>query len=152
MIISARKNIYPEDIEETLGTLNGLIAGRMMRINPTFVVTADLEKLNPYAKFGVIVGIGSIMRDYKYEDDADKYYYKEMANGGIAFEFNAPARIMFNLSVMISIFGKANMVNLSHASTNAKIKEYNHNGVDELSLMNIRQKCKSSAKGLPVKV
>ncbi len=115
-------------------------AGRMIRINPSFVVTAGLEKVNPYAKLGVIVGIGSIIHEYTYENNTYNGYFKEIANGGIALGFNAGAGVMFKLSDRISLFGEANMVNLSYAPAKAKVQKATYNGVDQLSTMTTREK------------
>jgi hypothetical protein len=116
------------------------MAGRMLRINPAFVVAAGFDKVNPYAKFGVIVGIGSVINEFSYEDNIDKYYHKRIDNGGVAFGFNAAAGVMFNLSEMISIFGEANMVNLSYAPTKGTLKKDTYNGVDQMGFLTTRNK------------
>jgi hypothetical protein len=107
-------------------------AGKMLRIHPSFVITAGLDKLNPYAKFGVLIGIGWISHVNKYEDDVERYYYKEVASGGVALGFIASAGVMLKLNDRISFFCEANMVNMSYAPTKAKAKKLTNHGVDQL--------------------
>ena len=53
------------------GTTDYSISSRMLRINPTLVIASGLEKINPYAKFGFIIGSGAARVEYKDNDEGD---------------------------------------------------------------------------------
>ena len=40
---------------------NNSLSANMLRINPSIVIACGFEKINPYAKLGLIVGFGKIM-------------------------------------------------------------------------------------------
>lgn len=118
----------------------GSYAGGMFKINPTFVVSAGLQKVDPYAKFGFIIGFGSIFHDFNSESPAQKSYYKAVYSGGVAFGLNAAAGVLFNLNERFSLFAETSMVNLSYAPTKGKIKEFTINGADQLNSMTTSEK------------
>lgn len=125
-------------------TMQQTISANMFRINPSIVISSGIEKVNPYAKFGMILGVGSILQTYnETEIDAsysDLYERKNKLNGGIALGFNASIGVLFNLSETIALFGEVNMINLSYAPTKGVITEYTYNGKDLLPDMNTSEK------------
>ncbi len=126
-----------------LGIVNDshTLSAKMLRINPTFVIKTDFEKINPYTKFGIIIGIGSLTDDNQttyFSGDIRKY--KNIFNGGIAIGFNAGAGVLYSLSDKISFFGELNMINMSYAPTKGEITECSYNGVDQLPNMTTQDK------------
>lgn len=125
------------------------LSANMFRINPSFVLTAGFEKLNPYAKFGVIIGTGSIK--YEYEETSTSALTGSNGtsnvtkstmklNGGLALGVNASVGVNYTLTDRISIFGEVAMTNLSYAPTKEEITENTYNGLDELSSLTTREK------------
>ncbi len=124
----------------TVGTTDYTLSSNMLRINPTLVIASGFEKINPYAKFGFVIGSGSIMSEYIDNDGTDIEIRKEKLNGGLAFGLNAGVGALYSLSEKMSFFGELNMVNLSYAPTNGELTEATDNGANELSGMTIRQR------------
>lgn len=113
------------------------IKSQMFRVNPSIIIASGFEKLDPYAKFGVILGFGSITCSYlydRYEDD--QLQYKEVQewklNGGMAFGLSSALGLMYHISDLISIYGELNLVGMSYAPTKGVMTKYTVNGSDRL--------------------
>lgn len=107
------------------------LSSQMLRIIPSLVITPSFKKINPYAKFGLLIGTGFIM-------NTEKEYYasstivpatKTKSNGGIALGLSSGIGTTFNLSDKVLFYGEFNMVNLSYAPTKGELVHYIwHNG------------------------
>ena len=131
---SKAKDIY------TGGTTDYTLSSKMLRINPSLVIASGFDKINPYAKFGFVIGSGSVIYDYIDNDNGDIEVRKEKLNGGLAFGLNAGVGALFNLSENMSFFGEINMVNLSYAPTKKEVKKATFNGANELPGMTTRER------------
>ena len=83
------------------------ISAKMLQIKPTLVISAGMEKINPYAKFGAIIGSGKII---------------ELGlQGGLGLEYK--------LSENLGIFGELNLNSLSYSpKTSTKTKDETKTG------------------------
>ena len=120
------KDDYPN------GTTDYEIYSRMVRIKPSVVIASGFEKVNLYAKFGVIIGTGSMMLDISDNDDGDIYTQKAKFNGGVALGLSSAVGALFNLSEKVALFAEFNAINMSYAPTMGEITEATYNGVNEL--------------------
>lgn len=124
----------------TGSTSDYTLSSKMLRINPTLVIASGFEKINAYAKFGLVIGSGSIMYEYNDSDDGDIEVRKIKFNGGIAFGLSSGVGAMFNLSDKMLFYGELNMINLSYAPTKGEVTESTYNGSDELINLTTREK------------
>lgn len=113
------------------------IKSQMLRVNPSIIIASGFGKLDPYAKFGVILGFGSITSNYlseEYEDDQlqDKTVQEWKLNGGMAFGLSSALGLMYHISDLISVYGELNIVGMSYAPTKGVMTEYTINGSDYL--------------------
>lgn len=122
------------------GTADIALSSRMIRINPSLVVASGFGNLNPYAKFGLVIGSGSIMYEINENDAGDIWVEKMKFQGGLALGVSAGVGAVFNLNDNMSFFGELNMVNLSYAPTKGEVTEATSNGVNELPEMTIRER------------
>ena len=122
------------------GVTDYTLSSNMLRINPTLVISSGFEKINPYAKFGFVIGSGSIMYESIDNDFKDIKVRKEKLNGGLAFGLNAGVGALYSLSENMSFFGEINMVNLSYAPTNGEVTEATKNGANDLPDMTTRER------------
>ncbi|MEO8515146.1 MAG: outer membrane beta-barrel protein [Flavobacterium sp.] len=113
------------------GSLNQTLSSRMIQIKPALVISAGYSKINPYAKFGAIIGSGKITQEFDLFV-GDLTEVEAEAKGGIAFGFHAGVGLNFELTSKLSLFGELNMNNLSYAPEEGKLTKYNLNGVDQL--------------------
>lgn len=120
------------DMWSSGGRTEYTLSSKMLRINPSLVISSGLEKFNPYAKIGLLVGAGSIMYEMNDMDNGDVTMMKLKLNGGLALGLTSGIGAMLNISDKMSFFGELNMVNLSYAPTKGEIKEYTYNGKNEL--------------------
>lgn len=110
----------------------------MFRINPSVVLSAGFEKINPYAKFGLLVGIGSIKMSSEYVETniptntSTTTKTTQKLNGGLALGFNSAFGVEYMLNEKMSIFGELNLNNLSYAPKKGEIIELTVDGVDQL--------------------
>jgi len=114
------------------GTTDYTLSSTMLRINPSLVISSGLEGVNPYAKFGLVIGTGSVNYEIEDNDDGDILKTKLKMDGGLALGLNAAIGANFTLSENMSLFGEINMINMSYAPTKGELTEATYNGADEL--------------------
>ncbi|MGB4230138.1 MAG: outer membrane beta-barrel protein [Bacteroidales bacterium] len=113
------------------------LKSQMFRVNPSIIIASGFDKLDPYAKFGVILGFGSITLNYLYEEYEnnqlqDKEVVKWKMDGGMAFGISSALGLMYHISDLISVYGELDLVSMSYAPTNGVMTEYTVNGADKL--------------------
>jgi hypothetical protein len=115
------------------GTTDYTISSNMLRIIPSIVIASGLEGVvNPYARFGLVIGMGSVMYEEEDIDQGYVYIEKWKYNGGVALGLNAAIGAIFNLNDLLSLFCEINMYNLSYAPTKGELTEATENGVNVL--------------------
>ena len=114
------------------------LSSNMLRFLPSIVLQAGFEKFNPYAKFGVVFGIGNVI--YTYED----YYIPQTAEtkyyGGMAFGINATIGTIFRFNDRFSLFGEINTINMSYGPAKSEITKATENGQDILPNLRVYDK------------
>ena len=111
------------------------ISSKMTRINPQFVISMEANKLTPYAKVGLLLGMGSMSLNSKVEYLDGVVEQTTIFNGGVATGFTTTIGASYAINDKISLFGDLNMVNMSYSPTKGIMTKYAENGVDLLSLM-----------------
>jgi opacity protein-like surface antigen len=120
---------------------NNSLSANMVRINPSLVITCGYEKINPYAKLGLIIGFGKILYEDDYVSAGGSAVSEKMElYGGMALGLKAGAGVIYNLNERLSLFGELNMVNLSYSPAKGELTESNINGTDRLSEMTVSEK------------
>jgi opacity protein-like surface antigen len=132
-LIGSKAKFTEKDVDITT---NYSISSKMLRIIPSVVISSGFDKINPYARFGLVIGKGSVM----IEAQNDLIAMKMKMNGGIAFGISSGIGANYNLNQKISIFGELNMVNMSYAPTKGKIMEANILGIDMVGDMTTNER------------
>jgi opacity protein-like surface antigen len=122
------------------GTTDYSLSSRMLRVNPSLVLSSNSEKIKPYAKFGVMVGAGSVFYEFIDNDDGDEVRLLMKLNEGIAAGLTSGIGATFNSSENIAFYGELNMVNMSYAPTKGEITEATFNGADRLPQFTTNEK------------
>lgn len=117
-----------------------IIQSQMLRVMPSIIISSGLEKWNPYAKFGMVIGAGSIFGSSSMIEDDDLISEEIKLYGGVALGANAGLGVLFNLSSNTSFFGELNMVNLAYAPSKGERTKLRINGVDELPNLTTSEK------------
>ena len=115
------------------GTTDYTLSAKMVRINPSLIIASGLKGINPYAKFGLIIGSGSIEFLFEDHDGGAELNVRTKLNGGLAVGFTAGVGILYELADNMSFFGEISMINMSYSPTKGEIIEASYNGRDVLS-------------------
>ncbi|MBP1673560.1 MAG: hypothetical protein H6Q25_1375 [Bacteroidetes bacterium] len=122
------------------------ISSKMFRMNPSLLFNAGNKTINPYAKVGLIIGIGSILyeRTELYEDEYDNQNdqtsIKFKMNGGISFGCSAALGLNYNIGKNIALFGEVHLISMSYSPKKGTIIEYTENGKNELNELTTSEK------------
>jgi len=114
------------------GTQEEAFYSRMASFIPAIIITPGLDGVNPYARIGVLIGVGSIFYDMEDIDAGDKTVVKVKLNGGVAIGVNTAVGLQFKIGDYFGLFGEVCMVNMSYAPTKGEVIEATYNGVDDL--------------------
>ncbi len=117
------------------------ISGKMVQLSPTFVLKGNYSQLNPYAKLGLVFGLGTKVT---YEENEifnnQPYDFIQVADGGTPVGFTGAIGMDYNLKPNLSLFGELKAVSLSYSPQKAHVTKYTENGVDKLPTMTVRNK------------
>lgn len=105
----------------------------MLSIIPAITFTPGFKKINPYVKFGLIIGSGTYQTKEDWVGSFGKANMTKLYNGSYALGFNADFGVTCIFYKNMSIFLELNSTNLSYAPTKSEIIEYKLDGVDNLS-------------------
>ena len=121
--------------------MNDSVEARMLQIKPTLVISGGFSKINPYAKFGIVLGLGtSVNIEREERDGADLTMTNQEFSGSTSIGFQGGAGLLYSLNEKISLFGELNLVNLSFSPEKASYTEFTENGVNVLPLIDVSDK------------
>lgn len=131
---SSAKDVYLD------GTTDYSMSSKMFRLNPSLILAAGMQKIDPYAKLGMIVGSGSI--DYSIEESIDGDVAEQILtmDGGLAYGLNTSFGLLFKKSGPITFFTEFSMINMSYAPVKGEIIEATYNGRDVLPSLTTNEK------------
>jgi len=108
----------------------------MIKLVPSIIITTGNKIINPYIKFGMIIGKGSVILTSDYNDTGNENIKSEkLIDGGLALGINAAVGLQININHNVSIFWGLNMINLFYTPIKSEVTKYEHNGIDELSIL-----------------
>jgi hypothetical protein len=124
------------------------LSGMMLQLVPAILITPGLEKINPYARLGMIVGILSSVTE-KY--DANGNYGGELKathtttdkiklSGGVAIGFTAAGGVDYNLGEKLGLYAELVFNGITYAPKKGKYKEWTEDGVDVLGSKTTKEK------------
>jgi len=128
------KDIYPD------GETNYAVFSRMVKINPSLIISPGYERINPYAKMGFLIGSGSIQYEVKDHNEDEDSEGKYKFNGGLASGLTAGVGVLYKVNDRISVFAEINTINLSYAPKKGKLTKRTTDGIDQLITMSRYQK------------
>lgn len=131
---SKAKDIYLD------GTTDYSMSSNMLRLNPSLILAAGKQKIDPYAKVGIIVGSGNIDYSIKESIDGDVAEQTLTMDGGLAYGLNSSFGLLFKKSESISFFTEFSMINMSYAPVKGEITEASFNGRDVLPSLTTNEK------------
>jgi opacity protein-like surface antigen len=135
-----KKIHYSDTYGNTTDEVDVKMSGSMLQLVPALVITPNLEKLNPYARLGMIVGIlpsvvEKVNATYTTGNPTKattEEVYKEKNSGGVAMGFTAAVGATLKLSEKFDFFGELMFNGITYAPTKGKVKEWTVDGADQL--------------------
>lgn len=122
------------------------ISSNMLRINPSVLLKTKGNVLNPYAKLGIVIGVGKILfgsaSTGKYID-SEVELNQEMnleLDGGFAFGISSAIGADFTSYDNMSFFAEINTINMSYAPTKGEVTKFNENGENQLTSLTVSEK------------
>jgi hypothetical protein len=114
--------------------------GQMLSLVPAFVMTFPLDKIHPYARLGLKLGV---MNSVVYENHEIRTSFPEKATetiidskkkdyGGVAIGVQAALGTDYAISDKISIFGEIQVDGISYSPKHGKYLKYTQDGVDQM--------------------
>ncbi len=117
------------------------ISSNMLRVAPSLVFSSNMGGFSPYAKFGVLIGKGTIDFANEYTSSTgDESITEVELKGGMSFGLNAAVGALFTLSDNMSLFGEINMDNMNYSPTEGEVTKATYNGESQLDNMTTREK------------
>lgn len=121
---------------------------QMWRITPMIVFHGGGQgNLNPYLKFGPVLGFGSFTIDSDeyssrtggagYESNTEK---SRKYSGGMAFGFSGVIGVDYAINERMAIFGEVRYIGMSYSPKESKLTKYTVNGNDNLDNQNVAYK------------
>jgi hypothetical protein len=119
-------------------------AAMMFQIIPALVITPGLDKINPYGRFGVIIGAYS-KTNYSYTNTRNSIpelkatnttveKYKDKDYGGLALGFSAAIGADYALNDKLSFYAEINLNGVNYSPKKGKVVEWTIDGVDQIPL------------------
>jgi hypothetical protein len=132
--------------EETSDTK---ISGMMLQLIPAIVISPGGEKLSPYARLGMIIGIlPSVVQKenstyvnnpvLKATSTTEVYNFKQY--GGVALGFTAAGGVAYKLNDHLKLYAEMVFNGITYAPTKGKVKEWTIDGVDRLATATTKDK------------
>jgi hypothetical protein len=117
------------------------VHSNMIRFSPTFILASGMEKINPYAKFGLTVGVGSFTENSnRNSTNGDHTERTWKNNGGVAVGYTASIGANYPLNEKMSLFGELTLIDLNYAPKKGEMTKYTDNGTDMLGTLDVNDK------------
>lgn len=118
--------------------INQTLSAKMLQISPTVVLRGNYSQLNPYAKFGVLIGAGSkvtYVEDERY--GSSTYYTKQELEGGTPVGFTGALGLDYAINSQFSVFGELKANSLTYSPEKGNVVVANYNGEDDLQYWDV---------------
>jgi opacity protein-like surface antigen len=102
-------------------TRESIISAKMLQIRPTLVISAGMEKVNPYAKFGVLLSSGKITATRNNTFTGGSGQGIEEFKGGMQLGFQAGLGAEFMITEKLAFFAELNLNSLSYSPKESEI-------------------------------
>lgn len=127
------------------GTATVKVRGGMLSVIPAIVISAGLEKINPYARFGLQVGVlpNMITKYNESNGSTNPPLSKELYNsyyGGVALGYTAAGGVNFNFTKLLTFWVELQFAHSTWSPSYSQIIKYTVNGEDKLSSLTTYQK------------
>ena len=117
------------------------VSATMLRLVPSIVIKGNGEKVVPYARFGVVTGLGTVTLDENNETSDVRIERRTTKfNKGLAFGLTAGLGLITRISNRVALITEMNMLNQSYAPEKSEVTKYTVNGANSLDKLTVSEK------------
>jgi hypothetical protein len=136
-IMQKINNYYGENNSSTSRQYKGMI----FEVIPSVVFDLNLGKVDPYARFGMIIGAYPLINLKETEiQNGTTFEYTGKYMGNVPLGFSAAAGVKYNLTDHLGIYGEFTCNGINYTPKEYKLTKYTVNGIDEYSTLTNKQK------------
>ena len=129
----------PPTIEE--GNLRRGFEAKVWQLTPALVLEAGFEKLNPYGRLGLVVGVGTIEQSVDAEFPSLVLQSRQERTGGVHLGIAAGLGVQYHLSDRWSLYAECTFIGMEMTPEKGLTIQQEVNGVDQVDDLppNIRE-------------
>lgn len=121
------------------------VAGNLLSLTPSVVISAGLEKVNPYARVGLLIGalpLISVEDSYNLTTPNQTQNIETMMRyyGGASLGYSISGGVDFNLNDLIALYVELSFMHSTWSPPYSEIVSYEIDGEDQLSTLTEKQK------------
>lgn len=108
-------------------------SGKGLIVTPSVVVSAGLERVNPYARLGLVLGFMKVMDEYSSGSTSGtttERTYEE--TGGLAFGYAASVGLVIPTGSALDFFAEFGLSSVTHSPSQRELTKYTSNNVNLL--------------------
>lgn len=114
-------------------TTNRYEQAKMLRFNPSIIMSMGNEKIAPFTKIGVVFGIGSVEQNVEQlYSNGNSTKYSVLVNGGVSIGASAEIGLKMKITQKLSFVGSLNLLAMNYAPKKGEYTTYTENGEDVL--------------------
>lgn len=115
-------------------------SGMMLQVIPSVVLDLGLDKIDPYARFGLSIGaFPQVMYKFTEVRNGNIYDFAGKYSGNVPLGYSAAVGVKYNLNDHLSLFGEFDCNGINYSPKKFKLTKYTENDVDKLSTLPLRQ-------------
>jgi hypothetical protein len=100
---------------------------------PSIVVSANMEGINPYARFGLVLGILKVKQQYRSEQSGNTTEYTAEDTGNLALGYAGALGVLVPSGGTLDFFAEAALHSVNYSPSQSEITKYTVNGIDGLA-------------------
>lgn len=119
---------------------NNEMSATMIQLKPSVVFRAGFDKINPYAKVGMLIGSGKIILDTDYQQGANSAVSTFEFSEGLPIGFQGSLGTLYSINEKFTLFGELAINNLTYSPKKGKYTKFYANGENILPGMSVKSK------------
>jgi len=116
------------------------IYGNMYELNPSIIFTTHIKKFKPYARFGLLIGLGTVyssinanISDSAGGGSSGNYRSTWKYSGGVSFGYNSALGIAYPVNRKLEFYTEASFNTIYFTPIQGIRTEDSYNGIDKLN-------------------
>lgn len=124
------RKIAPTIVKITNSDVSAESNASAIFINPSLTLSSGGEKLAPYARAGIVLGLPNVKNKTFFTLVGNDALIEDKIFGGLAFGFSTSIGIKYSLTEKMALFAELNYINLTYNPAKRTIETATSNGID----------------------